>query len=263
MPITPYIVAGKSQIGSTPIPLSKLMAHEDYDCLRLELKVVDQHFTSETAQHPARRWEYALALRALHQWLHDTEPPAISWCDVGGAGSPFHHMPSEVVDSTTRTRISKLSCIIDPRLPVNGRTLHEETGHWDVVFCISVLEHIDDLYEFLADLDRITLPGGMLFLTVDCQEEDGPDNKHFHWMRKRIFSRKTWMELGHFYLERGWEFLGWVDDRWRGEQVFNYTFGSLALKKGAPWPLTPPSNPPSTPSASAVSAAVSWSSASP
>ena len=221
MPVTPYIVAGKSQIGSTPIPLSKLMAQEDYDLLRPELERVDACFHLARPQDKARRWEYSMALRALAQAEVDQGRMYSTLIDVGGAGSPFKFMP------TVRP------VVIDPE---ESRSLHDaaEKGVTEgAVFCISVLEHIDDLYEFLADLDRITLPGGMLFLTVDCQEEDGPDDKHFHWMRKRIFSRKTWMELGDYYLGKGWEFLGWVDDRWRGAQVYDYAFASLALKKGA------------------------------
>src|SRR5271170_3479053 len=50
------------------IPLTKTMAPEDLLLLGPQLRVVDANFSRESEQHPARRWEYALAMKAVQEF---------------------------------------------------------------------------------------------------------------------------------------------------------------------------------------------------
>jgi SAM-dependent methyltransferase len=210
-------------------PLSKTLDPEsDYVELAEELKIVDRHFHSAREQHPHRRFEYALALRALRTL--GREPRRIVY-DVGGAGSPFHFMLNPLP-----ARIE----IIDPDKPPHW-TLEQYCRAGaelsDAVFCLSVLEHVDDLDRFLYHLSCLVAPGGLLFLTMDCCNSLGQygtpeDTYHFHWMRKRIFNAYSLGDLvAAPLLQRDFTHLGSIDLTWHGPQVYDYSFCSLALVK--------------------------------
>lgn len=208
------------------IPLSKTLAPVDFDALVDELAVVDQVFTSRREQHPMRRWEYAIALHAYDQW-NTTSAMSGPIYDVGGAGSPFYRMldPYQVR-------------VIDPEEGADLATvLREGPRLGAAVFCLSVLEHVDDLDRFLYHLSCLVAPGGLLFLTFDyCDDVHVPaeDRFHFHWMRRRIFNRPTLKhDILQTLLPRDFQPLGEIDLDWHGPQVYDYTFASLALVKRA------------------------------
>lgn len=215
------------------LALSKTLDPADLIELAPELTIVDKHFTSASEQHPMRRWEYAMALRAHQRWAGQGYQGMTAY-DVGGAGSPFAAMIDE-----QRGRNYRQTRIIDPEV---NRALadlfREPTVLGDCVFCLSVLEHVENLDEFLYHLSCLTAPGGLLFLTMDYTNElhnaTGwpPDQFHFHWMRQRIAN--PWA-LGRYIagplLQLGFGHLGDMDLTYNGDQVYNYSFASLALVK--------------------------------
>jgi hypothetical protein len=232
----------------TDLSLSKTLNPADFEYLTLELAIVDQHFTKEREQHPMRRWEYAMALRAARWWalqhkIHDRT----TIFDVGGAGSPFHEM---LFDEYNDSQEGGDIFIIDPALPSNeleqAQTLAEALeygpkqtfgptiGH--MVFCLSVLEHVDDLDQFCYHLSCLVAPGGLLFLTFDyaCTPDVltwPTDTYHFHWMRKRIFNEWARGRLHGDFHTRDFRNLGDIGGAWTGPTVYDYSFCSLALIK--------------------------------
>jgi hypothetical protein len=208
------------------IPLTKTLDPADRAELTAELAVVDQHFTKDAPQHPLRRWEYALALRAHDQWAATAQIGGPIY-DVGGSGSPFYRMldPYQVR-------------VVDPK-ELHGedlaRFLQGSPRLGAAVFCLSVIEHVADLDRFLYHLACLTAPGGLLFLTMDFGDTTGhhplsdPDPFHFHWMRRRIFTRTSWYALG-LDLPR-FDLFGEADWAYHGAHVYDYTFASLALQK--------------------------------
>lgn len=214
------------------IPLTKAANFAvDLPELAEELVIVDRHFESASRQDPARRWEYAMALRASRR--HNPLPSDMY--DVGGAGSPFLAMLHEQAD--------EWGAIIDPNEPGASCTLAEAVTAGmpmgDQVFCISVLEHLApaDLDQFLYHLSCLVAPGGLLFLTMDCWDGEGPDTAHFASMRQRIFSMEDWLGLGATFLEYHFSMFPadtdeWVDWEYHGAQLYgSYSFASLALIK--------------------------------
>lgn len=210
--------------------LSKTLDPADFALLAPELAVVDRWFTIERAQHPLRRWEYALALRAYRTWGRRSR----FTIDVGGAGSPFYHMVPD-----------HLPHVLDPDCGAK-HTLADYLGTAppapqiaDAVFCLSVLEHVGDpstdpLDEFCYHLACLVAPGGLLFLTMDycdAPEAEPEDRYHFHWMRQRIFSATGMGRLSYRFLSRDFSPLTALDYTWHGPQVYDYTFASLALVK--------------------------------
>ena len=225
------------------LPLSKYYDRADYDLLDEELAIVDQHFHKGSPQSEHRRWEYAMALRALTIWKdgRDYRDP-LTIADVGGAGSPFRWMLSHVTH------------IIDPHEPRNGQTLQnyltapiwtdDEESHpmlHQAVFCLSVLEHVDDLDQFFYHLSCLTAPGGLLFLTMDCcgctDHEPEQDPHHFAAMRKRIFTPDAVGYVEGRLLNRDLTFLGgwsresYTPQLYGGATDPGYSFASLALVK--------------------------------
>ena len=204
------------------LPLSKTMHKDDLQELAMEVALVDA--VGVRGQTPeARRWEYAMALRALR---NQSRPPIVAY-DVGGSGSTFSEM--------FRVEVGwQLTEVIDPAAE-GGHDLQTFLGGnprlADCVFCLSVLEHVEDLDQFLYHLSCLTAPGGLLFLTMDCWNQiDVPDTAHFHWMRKRIFEVPGWIDL--MQPLRDFELLGNYDLRYHDHQLYgSYSVASLALRK--------------------------------
>jgi hypothetical protein len=211
------------------LPLSKTLNPADFEALAEELAIVDQHFGKDREQHPMRRWEYAMALRAFDRWGGRASTPVV---DVGGDGSPFWRMVAD-------------NCyVIDPEL---NRSLADywQTGDSQLVYpavvCLSVLEHVDDLDQFIYHLGCLVAPGGLLFLTVDhcdhpshdadMEVASTPDQHHFHWMRKRIFGRWDLEHVAETLLDQSFSWLGDRDFTCHGPHVYDYSFASLALIK--------------------------------
>lgn len=199
------------------LPLTKTLHRDDLIQLELELAVVDAVGTDNQTPE-ARRWEYAMALRAFDTW---GGRPTTEVADVGGAGSHFWKMLE--VDN---------AYVIDPSEGESlDQYLHKDRPRlFPAVFCLSVLEHVDDLDQFLYHLGCLTAPGGLLFLTMDCWGKDGPDTAHFHWMRKRIFSMLNWRNMRSAV--RDFDLLGEVDWAYHGDTLYgSYSVASLALVK--------------------------------
>lgn len=219
------------------IALSKTLDPADFEELTPELSIVDRWFTREREQHPMRRWEYALALRALTTWRFVSHRTEQIIYDIGGAGSPFQWMLpgpiAQVIDPDSDLRQGN-----GERLPLD-QFVRTNPKLADMVFCLSVIEHVDNLDQFLYHLSCLVAPGGLLFLTMDacgCSiPHGGEDSHHFHWMRKRIFTiGELHQTVAEPLLDYGFNVFGARDlVTWAGPHVYDYTFASLALRKRA------------------------------
>jgi Methyltransferase domain len=210
------------------LPLSKIMAAGDAAHLQEELEVVDPLFNSVAPQHDGRRWEYAMTIRAAGLVRRGGILPPLA-IDVGGAGSPLYRMLDRV----------GFSChVIDPTLNMPLRTAVEKQLSAGLVSCVSVIEHVKDLYEFIEDLKQVVDPGGILFLTSDIWDgrDEEKDAAHWHWMRERIFTPYTWGRLtGSFMADGGFDLVGGHDFTWTGHVLENwgYSLCSMALRRKA------------------------------
>lgn len=192
-----------------------------------ESVMVATAFGTASPQHEMRRWEYAMALRAIIRWEVVSQHPIrpLTCYDVGGAGSPFWRMVPYQVQ------------IIDPAAE-DGQTLAAFVATHPpkhrIVTCLSVLEHILILEPFCADLASLVLPGGLLLLTFDYQPDDTLDQKMFHWMRQRIFTPTSWQKLAGDFSALGFDLFDSVDWTFHaGWENWGYCPASLALRKRA------------------------------
>lgn len=221
------------------VPRTSVFRAGHLPLLEKELALVDQVGIAPD-QHEGRRWEYAMALRAARAWLACQPAKDPNWyhglpqaLDVGGAGSGLELMLA---------RLGVECTIIDPAVP-GGRTVEElvaspePPARADMVFSISVLEHVEDLATHVAALAKLVAPGGLLFITADyCLDlgEEPEDLYHFHWMRRRIFNLSRWAKLTAELEGAGMRLFGGVDMEARGELAtghWGYTFASLAMRR--------------------------------
>ena len=205
--------------------LSRTLDPADYDHFGEELKVVDAHVGGLPHHH--RRWEYALALHAIHRWScarqRRVQGPIY---DVGGgSGSTLCHMLGAWTDCET--------VVIDPT--VNTTPLEQYVGAGiplaDVVTCISVIEHVPRLDEFLYHLSCLVAPGGLLVLTMDYWNKCGPDTTDNRSLRERLFCPQTYARLRLQLQPLQLTTFGGLDPTFHGCHVWDYTFASLVLEK--------------------------------
>ena len=214
---------------NSPLPcLTKTLSDSDYPLLAPELHLVDT--IGIEGQHERRRWEYAMALKALATWkVLDPEraKSTAGAIDVGGAGSNLNQMLSRAWNDNP-------CMVVDPAVNTSAAEAAAAGFSSYVVTCVSVLEHVEDEWEFLSALDKLVRPGGMLFLTMDCGDSSQTtDTAHYHWMRTRLYTPETWSELAKRFVDSGWEFLGDFDFSYNGHTVLDYSFASLSLRKKA------------------------------
>lgn len=208
------------------LALTKTANPKDFQELAAELAIVDA--VGIEGQHAMRRWEYAMALRALDLTTGPipSHPRLPRFADVGGAGSHFDEMLARWVCASEQV-------VIDPAVNVGIEDYVREGDPFDAVFVISVLEHVDRWRAFLRACVKHLAPGGLLFLTVDYWDAEGPDTAHFHWMRERIYNRESIEDVIDLLKSLGCCRFGEADWTYHGHQVFDYTFCALAfLKKG-------------------------------
>ena len=239
---------------SDPFPVSKICdLPGDAEALAPFYAEVDACPDALAGQHPIRRWEYAMALWAIKAWQNarvTTWTPAevergspdrwepLQICDVGGAGSHFW----QVLPSVTSEDI----VIVDQSLPegytspgqrrlipepVELYASHARPSQFDLLTCISVIEHVPLVRPFLQACHVLLKPGGLFFLTTDCWDAEGPDTAHFHWMRQRIYNPPLIRHLLEGMRKVGFRSLGPADWSYAGPQVYDYSVASIAMVK--------------------------------
>ena len=180
---------------------------------------------SLNGQHPMRRWEYALALHAIRCWRVGAGDNPHHLLDVGGAGSPFLDCLRTIYPATSLE-------LVDPAVnhSIEASTIRDDS--YDVLTCLSVLEHVPKPKPFLKACARHLRPGGLMVLTVDYWDCEGPDTAHFHWMRERIYNRRSLTDVMTYCREAlGLRRFGGADWTYFGNHVYDYSFASLVLRK--------------------------------
>ena len=247
--------------------LSRTMHPSDLDELSDELALVDEIAAVcggwRSEQHPCRRWEYALALRAFsvwRRWYTKSDASTESFClaDVGpatGILSPILLSLSHdvilyepwVYGDQTQALTDQMNAVKRAYPLSRGWSLYkkglgalDETDRkvFHGVFCISTLEHIS--YEERAFLDLLSMARerGLVFLTMDFAGDPGAESAELsyemHWMRERMYTPGRIEKLRELAATSGFKTLGPASWGWSEEcrMVNNYGFSSLALVRG-------------------------------
>jgi ubiquinone/menaquinone biosynthesis C-methylase UbiE len=180
-------------------------------------------------EHQHRKWEYGLALKTLRANKCKTI------LDVGGGGSMFAPAAAWIDMAVTQIDPGDFSSwsaaqsahIHKPMKYITARLEDVAVDRtYDGVTCLSVLEHIEEDQPFLKKLMRFVKPGGLLFLTVDFH----PDGRQHSAGHLRTYNREGIARLIKLAAKAGFVPYGQTPDyKWMGPQVYDYSFGALAL----------------------------------
>lgn len=231
---------------------------EDYKELQVFKHVIDDAVTFIQTQvpqarvdigHEHRYWEYCTAIKLYME--HTAKIPDL--LDVGSGYSPFsvamalklkslkHPAIVTVCDPSAEAIANSnlINCGITPGIPTlkleNVGTDNLPLHRYDMVTCISVLEHVDKAIEWMSweELALRVEPGGILFITVDCVPETKPFGYyHFDNLRNTNYTPAMIKErvdnlLKNFDMMP----IGKVDYIYHGDFVHNYTFFRIGLMK--------------------------------
>jgi SAM-dependent methyltransferase len=227
-------------------PLSKCMDPRDLeDVLAPDLQRLAQANVLE-GQHATRLWEYGMAHYAVRSWQQAQEqadgatgrgPLVIA--DVGGCASrlattlsTYTTHPVLVIDPRATADDASLPGVSVLSLPIEeAAASHLSHDQFDIVTCISVLEHIEHVRPFCRACKMVLKPGGLFFLTLDCWNQSGPDVAHYHWMRKRIYNPDLIRKLQQDLRELGFLSFGRGDWTYWGDHIYGYSTASVAMVK--------------------------------
>jgi SAM-dependent methyltransferase len=129
----------------------------------------------------SRIWEYPYVYHHLARLLSQANTAPLRAVDVGSGVTffPFslarlgYHVTCTDIDPICErdlpqavSRVPHQPGTIDFKLS-DGSTLPFADGEIDVVYCISVLEHVPEFTRLVREIRRILRPGGLFVLTVD------------------------------------------------------------------------------------------------
>lgn len=229
------------------IPLTKFLDPQDYHDLTLFRAVKDlmgyrtvlelDFLMTTPVCHEHRWWEWGLACVAATQ--------AQSW----GRVLEITHGPSMITPALVADVPRPEAYLWDAHGPDLDANHARCRGYatslqglpvditFDFIACVSVLEHVRNGHLMAVHLRDLLALGGVLFLTVDAAALE-PDIYQFHDMRANIYTPASWklvsdMLCHHEAGGRQYELVGGSDFTWRGRQVHDYSFASLALRRAA------------------------------
>ena len=84
--------------------------------------------------------------------------------DVGCGFKPFYPFFKNIAKEYIGTDITKNGDLVDIICP--AESLNIKNGYADLVLCLSVLEHVDDPYEVVKELYRVTNKNGIVFAST-------------------------------------------------------------------------------------------------
>jgi len=235
--------------------LSRSLRLEDYDELAEEVRFVDEIQCQVGPPHPVhgrqhthRRWEYALAYRALKDVFGAVQRLRIGDFGCGiGLWAPMllalgHRVTLYEIWTCENEEwfvIQQMESVRRARgLEANWQIRHVAIGDlgdadrdFDAAYCISTLEHIRNERGAFVDLCRSVRPGGLLFLTVDFGSQESEivmANNAF----QRMYTKALMERLVDYAEEEGLGLLGGTADwNYTVPLVHSYSFASIALVK--------------------------------
>lgn len=243
--------SGMPGIGfTTLIRPGKTIEESDYEEIKPEvitLKAAKQTLEEGHVRidmgHPHRFWEYGRALHyaLAHYNFSMNTVRQKTFLDVGGGygllGITAAIMGFYVVETDPDKQIKR--AIVNDFINTYGVgswrhcnfSMEEIEEQYDVVCCISVMEHLPLDKEKLAwkKLADLVSPGGCLFITVDYMHNTGKSHV-MDYLRTINFDREAIQERLQILSNNGMKVCP-MDFTDYGNHVFDYTFLSIAATK--------------------------------
>lgn len=217
------------------IPFSKTMRMSDFADLGGELEVVENVLAmlngGDKAQHPLRKWEYAMALKAFRYWDKNRSTAMMArvsdhGCCTGMLAPMMYWMGHDVrmyevwawgdQQNFATWQMEKMreaqGCGTYRWINKPLGQLTEDDRGVDVAFCISTIEHISGFEHAFRQMCDTVDPGGMIFITSDSAEDE-----HDHYIANNVragtmFNKTVYEKLAGWGREMGFELMGGTAD---------------------------------------------------
>jgi SAM-dependent methyltransferase len=147
-----------------------------------------RRWSPDPLHHVMRQWEYPFVVASIERLARESGSPPRRLLDAGSGATFFPYFvaeawPDAIVDCCDYDAmpVATLTRIVHPaagRVRARQADLHAlpyETESFDVVYCISVLEHTRDYRRILDEFRRVLRPGGGLILTCDVSVDGRTD----------------------------------------------------------------------------------------
>jgi 2-polyprenyl-3-methyl-5-hydroxy-6-metoxy-1,4-benzoquinol methylase len=146
-----------------------------------------RQWISDPLHQWSRQWEYPFVFQEIAAHLDPGKTPGATILD---AGSGVTFFPAYITQQYPDASV--VCCDADPSYPAmferiypqgsrvafrmdDLRSLSLDAASFDIVYCISVLEHTRDYPQILREFHRVLKPGGRLVLTFDVALANSAD----------------------------------------------------------------------------------------
>ncbi|NQT36753.1 MAG: methyltransferase domain-containing protein [Planctomycetes bacterium] len=136
----------------------------------------------------SRQWEYPFVFQQVEALVSRTSPRRLRVLDAGSGVSFFPYFLTSTWDALEVTcmdhdkSLAGVYSQIDGNLdesvdfvPGDLRRTPFPDGHFQVIYCISVLEHIGEYERVIEEFQRLLSPGGLLVVTFDISIDGSAD----------------------------------------------------------------------------------------
>lgn len=146
-----------------------------------------RRWVADPVHHVMRQWEYPFVFASIERFARESGPPR-QLLDAGSGATFFPYFVAEswpdavveacdadpMVEATLRQVVHPVADRVRPRQG-DLHSLPQDDARFDVVYCISVLEHTRDYRKMLDEFRRVLRPGGCLILTCDISVDGRTD----------------------------------------------------------------------------------------
>jgi len=148
---------------------------------RKTLRFYNWNISGDSFDHWSRRWEYPFVWTRLHEFISNHNADQFRILD---AGSGLTFFPWYLAERLPRSNV--ICCDLNPSytrkfqaisraLDQSGVSFHSADIHampfsnayFDVLYCVSVLEHADNHERIFQEFRRVVKPGGLIVFTFD------------------------------------------------------------------------------------------------
>lgn len=234
---------------------SRCMRQADYEDLSQELtqmKAVQAKLgPRDWRQHMHRDWEYALAIHSIQEWAKLGGSGERRSADIGcGAGI----MPAILLSMGFRVDMydnwsmnnrgdagqaeRQAQVFYQAETGPRHRMIDATVGagvltpaSYEVVMCISTIEHVPHEQRFLGEMVASLKPGGLFFMTFDFAEDGTVDRYANANLRSRIYDAARLCAMARALDIVGVRLQNGYDWSWHGCMVNDHSFGSVAFVK--------------------------------
>jgi len=185
LPQGPVLLADYQQLVLSA--QSQEIKHFSREFLRKNRKLLTEYsnkWVADPFHHWSRQWEYPFVLREIEYFVRETQHPALKILDAGSGITFFPFLVRQQISQSQLTCCDSdqsiqpvFTAIADRDDHTSDRTIdffavdlattQLPANRFDVIYCISVLEHVSHYSQIVSEFHRLLRPGGMLIITLD------------------------------------------------------------------------------------------------